>query len=59
MTNRVTHPRIAVLATANFPLSHADAFLSRWFETWGNDREYAWEKPQSRIPSLYWHRLGP
>jgi len=52
---RENHPppmKIAVVATAWFPLSHADVMVSRWVRPYPGDAEKGW-KPESRIVSVY------
>lgn len=45
--------RIAVIATAYYPHSHADVLVSRWVEPREDDPAWGWSKPRSRITSLF------
>lgn len=50
-------PRFAAIATAYFPLSHADVIVSRWLEPRPTDSQWGWpvngNEPNSQIASLY------
>jgi len=45
--------RLAALATTYFPASHADVILSRWMAPIPGDATWGWERPRTRIASLY------
>lgn len=51
--------RIAVVATAFTPRSHAHVITRRWYDPLPTDAEYEWTGPRSRIASLYLLQKGP
>jgi hypothetical protein len=53
-----TRPRLAVVSTAYYALSHSDVIVSRWLEPRLTDREFGWpapghERPRTEIASAY------
>jgi hypothetical protein len=52
-----TRPRLAVVTTAYYPLSHSDVIVSRWLEPRATDREFGWpvngDRTRTDIVSLY------
>lgn len=45
--------KIAVIATAWFPLSHADVIVSRWVQPFGTDARCGWRRPEAAIASAH------
>jgi len=45
--------KIAVISTVWFPLSHTDVMVTRWVEPFFTDARNGWNKPASRIASVY------
>jgi hypothetical protein len=46
-------PRLAVIATVYYPVSHADVIVSRWTTRRPSDEDWGWPGPQSQIVSVY------
>jgi len=51
--------RIAVIATAFTPRSHAHVITQRWVEPLPTDADYEWTGPRTRIASLFLMQKGP
>lgn len=44
---------LAVIGTADYPNSHVDVLMARWFESVAQDRQWGWRGPRTRIASAY------
>jgi hypothetical protein len=51
--------RIAVVATAFTPRSHAHVITERWVAPLPTDADYEWTGPRTRLASLYLMQKGP
>ncbi len=50
--------KVAVVATAYYPRSHADVIVSRWLTPRETDADWGWQGPRTRIVSLYVEQFG-
>lgn len=50
--------KLAVLTTEYSPRSHADVIVSRWLEPRPTDARHGWEKPVTKIASLFVEQRG-